>query len=479
MSRESFYKMNNMNKILQTLLTLVLFFSPILVHAVEFEIDGINYQTIGGGLSPNLTVIKKRGFAYSGDIVIPEQVQFRSSMCNVVAISNDAFTNCTELTSIVLPSTIADIAGGAFRGCVNLKSVTMNDAAAENIQRAIGSGAFSGCSSLTKIRIPLGVQGIDNDTFRDCTALETIIVSKSVQNIGPYAFRNCSSISSITAEEGNSILDSRDNCNAIIKTSNVHGNPVTQHKLILGCKNTIIPNSVTTIREAAFRHQAGLKHITIPESVTAIEYLAFSGTGLESIQVAEGNTIFDSRSNCNAIIETASNTLVVGCIKTTIPEGITTIAKGAFENTPNLTSIQLPKSVETICMWAFRECKDLKEVNIPENVTKIESMAFFDCNALTKVTSEIPADKLFAINGGDFSNASNCTLYVPYGAKSTYENTAGWSSFKEIIEMEAPTHIEEVVAKGNSRTYYDISGRITKQPSTGIYIVNGKKVVIK
>lgn len=431
-----------MNKILQTLLTLVLFFSPTLVNAVEREIDGINYHGIGG-LSPDLTVIKKRGSAYCGDIVIPEQVMFGSSMCNVVAISDDAFAKCTELTSIVLPRTIINIP----------------------------QGAFSGCSSLTKIRIPLGVQEIGNDTFRDCSALETIVVSENVRSIGPYAFRNCASISSITVEEGNYYFDSRDNCNAIIETS--------RHRLILGCKNTIIPNSVTTIREAAFRHQAGLKHITIPESVTAIEYLAFSGTGLESIQVAEGNTIFDSRSNCNAIIETASNTLVVGCIKTTIPEGITTIAKGAFENTPNLTSIQLPKSVETICMWAFRECKDLKEVNIPENVTKIESMAFFDCNALTKVTSEIPADKLFAINGGDFSNASNCTLYVPYGAKSTYENTAGWSSFKEIIEMEAPTHIEEVVAKGNSRTYYDISGRITKQPSTGIYIVNGKKVVIK
>lgn len=466
-----------MNKILQSLLTLVLFFSPILVNALEFEIDGINYQTISGGLTPDLMVVKKQGFTYSGDIVIPKQVQFRSSMCNVVAISKDAFTNCTELTSIILPSTIRDIRAGAFRGCVNLKSVTMNDAVDVKIERVIESGAFWGCSSLTKIRIPLGVQVIQRDAFSYCTALETIIVSKSVMNVVPNAFRNCPSISSIIVEEGSSILDSRNNCNAIIETSTVNGNPRT--KLVLGCKNTIIPNSVTIIGEEAFRYQVGLKHITIPESVKAIEYLAFSGTGLESIQVAEGNAILDSRNNCNAIIETASNTLVVGCVKTTIPEGTTTIAKGAFENTPNLTSIQLPKSIETICMWAFRECKDLKEVNIPENVTKIESMAFYDCNALTKVTSEIPAEKLFAIAGGTFSNASNCTLYVPYGAKSTYENTAGWNSFKEIVEMEAPTHIEEVVVNGGIQTYYDTSGRITKQPSTGIYIVNGKKVIIK
>ncbi len=138
--------------------------------------------------------------------------------------------------------------------------------------------------------------------------------------------------------------------------------------------------SVTSIRNDAFYDCSDLTSVTIPNSVTSIGYYAFQNcSGLTSIKVEIGNTTYDSRNDCNAIIETASNTLVAGCKNTVIPNSVTRIGISAFSSCSGLTSVTIPNSVTSIGDGAFFNCTGLTSVTIPNSVTSIGDGAFFNC----------------------------------------------------------------------------------------------------
>ena len=257
--------------------------------------------------------------------------------------------------------------------------------------------AFRDCEELTSVVIPSSVTEIRGKAFQGCKGLKSIVIPQNVVSIGLEAFAGCSNLTNIVVEDGNPSYDSRDNCNAIIQKA-IDRFPTT---LIAGCSNSTIPYGVEVIGSYAFSGCENLTEVTIPGSITAIENYAFCGcvglselfipksvtkiartdvfagcSNLTSIVVEEGNSIYDSRDNCNAIIENGEN-LILGCCNSIIPHGVKTIARSAFSDC-SITNITMPDTVTKIEAYAFSHCSMLSEVAIPETVEVIEDGAFVE-----------------------------------------------------------------------------------------------------
>ena len=276
--------------------------------------------------------------------------------------------------------------------------------------------------------ITYNVTSIGRSAFYRCY-LNSIVISGSIVNIGEYAFLDCSSLTSISVESGNTVYDSRDNCNAIICTAT--------NELIVGCQNTIIPNTVTSIGESAFHECIYMSSIIIPKSVTSIGILSFLGCkGLTSIIVESGNTVYDSRDNCNAIICTSTNELVLGCRNSVIPNTVESIGYGAFYNCDDLTSIEIPNSVITIGADAFCNCYNLTSVTIPNSVSEIKGAAFESCSSLSSI---IIPNSVTEIGGWVFKYCSALTsVTIGSGVKKLYDETfQGCSSLTSVTVCQA------------------------------------------
>ena len=211
--------------------------------------------------------------------------------------------------------------------------------------------------------------------------------------------------------------------------------------------------SVTGIGDYAFEGCSGLTSITIPNSVTSIGGSAFSGcSGLTSVIVNGNNPKYDSRENCNAIIETQSNKLLQGCKNTTIPNSVTSIEEYAFYGCIGLTSITIPNSVTSIGDAAFSYCYGLTSITIPNSVTSIGDEAFYYCIGLTSITIPNSVTIIGDVAFGDCSGLtsitclaitppecnptafnsveqSECTLYVSSKSITAYKNTEVWKNF--------------------------------------------------
>lgn len=226
--------------------------------------------------------------------------------------------------------------------------------------------------------IPNSVTRIGDEAFYQCTDLTNITIPDSVTSIGENAFLDCTGLISINVDDKNTVYDSRKSCNAIIETAT--------NTLIAGCKNTVIPDDVTNIGPYAFYRQ-GITNIVIPKSVTSIGKSAFHGCHkLVSINISDKNTVYDSRNDCNAIIETATNTLITGCKNATIPDNVTSIGVDAFYCCTDLTDIIIPDSVTSIGSRAFEDCRNLVNIIMSNNITIIEDCTFRGCSKLTSIT---------------------------------------------------------------------------------------------
>ena len=577
---------------------------PLAVSA-KVEIDGIYYNLNSDAKTAEVTYGSQ---AYVGDIVIPASITVDDVVYNVTSIGKETFSYCQNLTSvdipegvttigsnafylcqnlvsITIPSTLENIGNGMFRYC-NLKKVIINSNAlisknrswmgevllkdifgstveeinlGENITR-IGNLAFHEFKKLTSIQMTHHVTSIGSGAFQNCVSLTSIIIPNSVTSIDYNPFYGCENLSSIQVENGNAVFDSRDNCNAIIRTAD--------NVLITGGPNTVIPNSVTEIGGGAFYNNANLTSInipssvvkigssafwqctsltsisipssmktieewaffncknlasvsiadgitriekyvfegcqsltsftipttvtsigeeafsgckltsiTIPKSVTSIENNAFWGCafGATTIQVEEGNSVYDSRNNCNAIIRTADNTLILGCRNTIIPNNITTIGASAFSACEELSSINIPEGIMTIEDNAFNY-SGLTYVVIPSSVTTIGSRAFYGCQ-LSDIYCY--AEQLPEAGEDAFGyQTRNIKLHVPAVSLDVYKNAEFWKLFIYIVALTdedpkpttgiaVPTTTQIPIAVGR----YTLDGKRISKPQHGLNII--------
>ncbi len=376
--------------------------------STKINVNGLYYYLDKDNSQAQVTSLPWGRFI--GDIVIPSSITHETKTYSVTSIGEYAFESCEGMTSVTIPNSVTSIGESAFSFCYGLTSVTIPNSVTSIGYRAfygctglatfycdgnnltdIGSGAFYGTAwynnhpdglvyfcqvayeykgempANTSITLNEGTIGIAPYAFYNCTGLTSITIPNSVTSIGRYAFYGCSRLTTVT-----------------------------------------IPNSVTSIYSETFNGCSSLTSVTIGNSVTSIDSGTFSGcSGLTSIVVESGNTKYDSRENCNAIIETASNTLLYGCKNTVIPNSVTSIGKYAFYNCSGLTSVTIPTSVTSIGDYAFYNCDGLKDVYCyPTEVPETGSDAFM------------------------FVTRSNVTLHVQFSSLIKYKEHKVWGKFK-------------------------------------------------
>ncbi|MBQ6209931.1 MAG: leucine-rich repeat domain-containing protein [Prevotella sp.] len=267
----------------------------------------------------------------------------------------------------------------------------------------IGRSGFHSCAELTTVWLPDSLQFIGDYAFYGCTKLRTIQIPETVYGISENAFTGCSELTDVSCPYIPGV-----NLGVVFPNANVE---IIGYKASDEDYDVVIPRLVTSIGQRTFSHCQNIR----------------------TMRVEEGNSVYDSRDNCNAIILTAENKLLYGCKNTSIPETITAIGEYAFEGHTGLVAIAIPAAVAAIGEGAFT-----------------------GCTGLTSVTSRIATP--YAIDDSVFSAQTyqTATLYVPEGTKQLYLQTNGWKNFVNIVERDETYSIVAYKKDGLQTNYSGI-----------------------
>ena len=402
-----------------------------------FNGDGNEYYTIDDGRAI-ITNGGKTLLAYAignaeTSYEIPEEV---------TSIGDQAFGECSNLTSVSLPSTLTSIGSMAFLGCSGLTEIEIPERVT-----SIGEWAFNGCSNLTSITIPEGVTSIDSYTFYGCSSLTSVSLPSSLTSIDFAAFAGCSSLTEITIPDGVTSIDERafPSCYAlaiVYNNSNLEitagstengyvgyyakeivkkgGTPQGKIEIDGGVQYYVNGATIIALALAPSVSRDSLTSITIREETTGINQYAFSDcSNLTTITIPEGVTEIGERafyccfslaivynnSRLNITAGSAENGYVGEYAKEIVASGeeavgeivvegnvryyvngTTIIALALSVPKGSLTSVTIREGTTEINQHAFSECSSLISVSLPSSLTSIGESAFENCDGLTEIT---------------------------------------------------------------------------------------------
>src|SRR5574344_1290635 len=476
----------------------------LMIMLLSITIPSFAYDHVSGGIYYNktsdstveVTYKSNQYLSYSGNVIIPEKETYNGITYSVTSIGDDAFYNCTDLTSVTIPNSVTLIKIGAFCKCASLKSIKISNSVKYIIKAtfgyctsltsvtipssvtSIGSGAFQGCSSLTSVTIPNSVTSIGSEAFQGCSILTSVTIPNSVTSIGCDVFEDCRGLTSINVDEANynycsdgSALFEKNNKNILTLCGGYKG-------------SYSIPSSVKRISEHAFRKCRGLTSVTIPNSVTYIGDCAFFGcTGLMSINVDEANTKYCSDGgilfnkdkttllamyggykgdyfipNSVKSIEYCAFAYCKDLTSVTIPNSVVSIGSSTFEFCTGLTTITIPDSVKWIGSDTFAGCSGLTSVTIPKSVIEIGVTAFNECKSLCDIYTYISRPGTVNIDAIAFEGVdkSTCKLHVIKGTKALYQAADQWKDFKNIVDdIAVPAGIDNVQTANSFKCHAD------------------------
>ena len=381
---------------------------------------------------------------YSGDVIIPESVEFKGKIYSVTSIGSYAFEYCSGLTSVIIPNSVTSIGGGAFDHCTGLTSVTI-----PNSVTSIGSEAFYCCSGLTSVTIPNGVTSIGSEAFYCCSGLTEMLC---YTDIAPKGFSRCfEDVEYIESTDLSSI------------TLHVYDYAIESFKALnMGFKDIVVFEKTTDFNltylvdgEEYKKEQHKYEDEIIPEADPVKKGMTFSGWSeipekMPGKDVNVTGTFTWSKDTIGGVIYEVTDTInnnatvirsynasgevkIVSPVKFDYDYSITDIVDNVFKNNTNITSVVIPESVKKIGDEAFYGCKNLAKIELGKSVNQIEPRAFAGIDKLTDViiyAKDVPSTDRTAFENSYIEDY--VTLHVPAGSVDKYKAAAPWKNFKEI-----------------------------------------------
>ena len=493
----------------------ITFLLPALVACVSImaenvKIDGI-YYSLGNTTAQVISDQSSDKSVYSGytSVTIPASVAYNNYTYPVTSIGTSAFEGCSNLQSVVLPSSVTLIGTDAFYACVKLGAINLEEGLTTINLRAfynchldtivipstvssIGNSAFKGnplttivwkpatCSIGTDDNAPFystssqvrsfvfaeGVETVPSYICKNMNLLDTIVLPSSVSSLGQYAFMNCSNLKSINLPVTQKTLPTSflEGCTSLESIELPATLTTISTDAFYGCTklaNVSLHEGITTIGLRAF-YNCKLAEITIPSTVTSIGNGAFKGNPTTTIvwkpknctTGSDSDAPFYSTSSQVTSFTFGDSVQVIPAYlckymnqldSIRIPSTVTSIGQSAFMYCSKLKSFTFPQGIKTVATSVLEGCTALEEVFIPSSVTTINQDAFYGCSSLRAIHNLAFTPQTITERAVNSVNKQTCILYVPMDYIDLYRAKAVWCDFLNIVGVATDLQFEEQI----------------------------------